>query len=381
MEGDGSSRGPVERILVDLRCLETASGSRGVGRYARELVRALPAAAPAGWEFAALSWSGVGAALGLRDVRYPGPRRGIGLADRYVLPRLLRRERIGLYHSPVYALPSAGARRTALVLTVHDLVAEVFPDGLSWRHRQAFRRTFRSAAAAHRVIAVSETTRRELSTHYPVDPARIVPVPNGVAADLCVPSREDAAAAALPHPFLFYAGGLDPLKNVPLLLRVLRGCRERGLVLHLVIAGEEGVRRDALLREAAGLGVRDAVRPLGHVDDASLAAAYRAALAFVFPSRYEGFGLPPLEAMAAGCPVVSSPCGALAEVLGDAAQFAGPDDADAWIRAIVGIASDPAARSRWIAAGRERARGYSWERTARETVEVYRQALEEVGRT
>ncbi len=381
MDDRAASRGPVETILVDLRCLETPSGPRGVGRYTRELARALPAAAPAGWELAALSWSGKGAALGLRDVRYPGPRRGIGIADRFVLPPLFVRERIGLYHSPVYALPTTAARRTALVLTVHDLVAEVFPDALSWRHRQAFRRTFRSASAAHRVITVSETTRRDLAARYPLDEARIVPVPNGVGEALGAPSPADAAAAALPQPFVFYAGGLDPLKNVPLLLRVLARCRERGRPIVLVVAGEEGPRRDALLREAGALGVRDAVRALGHVDDAMLAAVYRAALAFVFPSRYEGFGLPPLEAMAAGCPVVSTPCGALAEVLSDAAQFAGPDDVDAWVGAIEVLAAEPASRARWVAAGRQRARGFSWARTARETVEVYRQALEEVGRS
>ncbi len=379
MDSSGRREGGVVRILVDLRCLETASGSRGVGRYARELVRALPAAAPAGWEFAALSWSGVGAGLGLRDIRYPGPRRGIGIADRFLLPSLFRREGIGLYHSPVYALPAGGAQGTALVLTVHDLVAEVFPDALSWRHRQAFRRTFRSAAAAQRVITVSATTRRDLVAHYPLDEARIVPVPNGVASALTEPPP--AAAVATPsRPFVLYAGGLDPLKNVSLLPRVLSRCRERGLRLALVLAGEEGPRRHALLRDAGALGVQESVEFLGYVDDGTLAALYRAALAFAFPSRYEGFGLPPLEAMAAGCPVVSTPCGALPEVLGDAALFAGPDDVDAWTGAIERLAVDPAGRARWISAGRERARAYTWARAARETVEVYRQALEEVSR-
>ncbi len=380
---DVSCRGPGKgtRVLVDLRCLETPSGGRGVGRYARELVRALPAAAPSGWEFAALSWSSVGAELGLRDVRYRGPRRGIGIADRHLIPRLLRREGIDLYHSPAYALPSAGAGGKALVLTVHDLVARLFPEALSWRHRQAFRRTFRSAFAAHRVVAVSETTRRDLLAHYPLDASRVVAVPNGVAEALHSPSSADAAAAGFPRPFLFYAGGLDPLKNVPFLLRVLARCREGGEGLHLVIAGEEGARRNELLREARSLGLADFVLPLGHVDDATLGAAYRAAFAFVFPSRYEGFGLPPLEAMAAGCPVVASPAGALAEVLGDAALLAGPDDVEAWAAALDRLGHDPAARADAISRGRERARGYSWARTARETIEVYRQALEEAGRT
>jgi glycosyltransferase involved in cell wall biosynthesis len=365
---------------VDLRCLETPSGGRGVGRYARELTRALLAAAPPGWELAALSWSGVGAGLGLRDIPYAGPRRGIGIADRYLMPPLLRREGIDLYHSPAYALPSAGARGVALVLTVHDLVARLYPEALSWRHRQAFRRTFRSASVAHRIVAVSETTRRDLLAHYPLESSRVVAVPNGVAEAVISPAGADAASAGIAGPFLFYAGGLDPLKNVPFLLRVLGRCRERGQGLRLVIAGEEGTRRDDLLREARSRGLGDSVLSLGHVDEATLGAAYRAAFAFVFPSRYEGFGLPPLEAMAAGCPVVSSPAGALAEVLGDAALLAGPDDVDGWADALGRLERDPSTRARMISRGRERARGYSWARSARETLEVYRQALEEAGR-
>lgn len=378
------SRGGVEsevRVLVDLRCLETPSGSRGVGRYARELVRALPAAAPKDWEFLALSWSGVGESLGFGDVRYPGPRRGIGLTDRWLMPPLLRRERIALYHSPVYALPSAGARGTALVLTVHDLVADLFPDALSWRHRQAFRRTFRSASVAHRVLTVSQTTRREFLAHYPLEAARVVAVPNGVVECVRAPSRAEAPPVDWPRPFLFYAGGLDPLKNVGFLLRVLRRCREGGLPLHLVLAGEAGPRGDRLLHEARSLGLDDAVVMAGHVDDATLAAGYREALAFVFPSRYEGFGLPPLEAMAAGCPVVSSPCGALAEVLGDAAILVAPDDETSWMQAIERLAEDSPLRERLIAAGRARAAGFTWARTARETVEAYRLVLEENGKS
>ena len=374
------SRGGLEsevRVLVDLRCLETPSGSRGVGRYARELVRALPASAPKHWEFLALSWSGVGASLGLGDVRYPGPSRGIGLADRWLMPPLLRRERIAIYHSPVYALPSAGARGTALVLTVHDLVADLFPEALSFRHRQAFRRTFRSASVAHRVLTVSQTTRRELLAHYPLEAARVVAIPNGVVECVREPSRAEAPPVGWPRPFLFYAGGLDPLKNVGLLLRVLRRCRDGGLRLHLVLAGEAGPRGDRLLHEARALGLEDAVVMAGHVDDAELSAGYRDALAFVFPSRYEGFGLPPLEAMAAGCPVLSSPCGALAEVLGDAAILADPDDETSWMEAIARLAGDQTVRDRLIAAGRERAAGFTWARTARETVEAYRLALEE----
>lgn len=360
-------------VLLDLRCLETPSAQRGIGRYARELAAALPRAAP-DWSFAALSFHGVGAALGLADVRYPGPRRGIGWADRFLLPGLLRARGIDLYHATAYALPSAGAPGTALVLTVHDLVAELFPDALSLRHRLAFRRTFRSAARADRVITVSQNTRRDLLARHALAPERVVAVPNGVAGSF---RQRDAAAqdSGFPRPFLFYVGGLDPLKNVAFLLDVVQRSLADGCDLHLVLAGEQGPRREALVDDAKRRGLRERVHAVGFLSDDRLAAAYRDALAFVFPSRYEGFGLPPLEAMASGCPVVSSPAGALSEVLGDAALLRDPGDAGAWAEAVGSLLADPARRAALAAAGARRAATFTWERTARETLAVYRSAL------
>ncbi len=362
------------RILIDLRCLETASAGRGVGRYTREIVAALRPILPDGWRLAGLSWSDVAAALGIEWVPYRGPRLGIGFADRVLLPPLLRREGVRLHHSPVYALPTAGPPGVALVLTVHDLAADVHPEGLSLRHRAAFRRTFRSAAAADRVIAVSETTRRDLLGRYAVDPGRVVVVPNGVSPALAVAS-EEGAASRWPRPFVLYVGGLDRLKNVDFLLGVVARCRREGLGLHLVAAGEEGPRRERLLGAAGALGLADAVVAPGRLTDADLAAAYRGAAAFVFPSRYEGFGLPPLEAMAAGCPVVSSPAGALREVLGGAALLVGPDDEPGWAGAIAALLRDAGLRRERIAAGRERAAAHTWEASARRTLDAYRAAI------
>jgi glycosyltransferase involved in cell wall biosynthesis len=360
-------------VLLDLRCLETPSAQRGIGRYARELALALPRAAPE-WRFSALSWAGVGAALGVADVRYPGPRRGIGWADRWILPRLLRERGVDLYHSTAYALPTARTAGTALVLTVHDLVAELFPHALSLRHRLAFARTFRSAAAAQRVVTVSETTRRDLLARHALVPERVVAVPNGVSLRFRGPAASPAPSG-FPRPFVLYVGGLDPLKNVLFLLDVVARAREESCDVHLVVAGEEGPRRRALALAAGRRGLSARVHAVGYLADDRLAAAYREALAFVFPSRYEGFGLPPLEAMAAGCPVVSSPAGALAEVLGDAAILCDPTNARPWASAIAMLLRDPAARGARVAAGVRRAASFTWERTALETLAVYRSAL------
>jgi glycosyltransferase involved in cell wall biosynthesis len=311
--------------------------------------------------------------LELEDVRHPGPRRGITLSDRWLLPRLLRHEEVDLYHAPAFGIPPRGVDGTALVLTIHDLIPEILPEAVPLRARAAFRRIHRSARAADRVIAVSETTRQDLLARYPVPPDRVVVVPNGVAAPFA------AARPGPPRgtdPFLLYVGGLDPTKNVPFLLEVLAEVRRQVPTMRLALAGETGPRREALAGRARAAGLEKAVDLLGFLEDDRLAEAYQEAAAFAFPSLYEGFGLPPLEAMAAGCPVVASPGGALPEVLGSAAWIAPLGDAAAWARAVVTLHRDIGRRRALVDAGRAHAARYGWDRVGRETWEVYRSLLD-----
>ncbi len=369
------------RILVDLRCLETASATRGFGRYARELVRALPRELPGGWSLLGLCRGGSPIVEGVEPVRYAGPKQGVGYADRILLPPLFRRFGVDLYHSPAYALPGRrGGRGPALVLTVHDLVADLRPSALGLRHRLAFRRTFRSARTAERVIAVSRTTREELIRLYRLAPERVVAVPNGVAPAFRSVSAGSPTASGFPRPFLLYVGGFDALKNVPFLIEVLAILRSRGEAARLVAVGGDPDGSERLRSRAEALGLGDALVLAGTVDDGRLAVAYREAEAFLFPSLYEGFGLPPLEAMASGCPVVSSPGGALRENLDAAALLVEPSDPVAWADAIVLLRRDALLRQRLADAGRERAGSFTWERTARATLEVYQSALEETRR-
>jgi glycosyltransferase involved in cell wall biosynthesis len=358
-------RDPRTRVLIDLRCLETVTGARGVGRHVTELVRAMPPHLPAGWELLGLSWTGQGRRLGLLDVPYPGPRRGISLADELILPRLTRRHRIDLYHSPVYPLFRAAPGSPRRIITVHDLIPEIYPEAFTWRQRRVFAKAFRSAVTADRVITVSHTTRRDLISRHPCDPERVVTVYNGISA--CFLERHIATESApYPHPYLLHVGGLDPTKNVPFLLEVLATLRRGGEPFHLVLVCGDDPRLPDVRQHARALGVLDALTVPGRLTDEELGAAYGGAAAFLFPSLYEGFGLPPLEALACGCPVVASPLGSLREVLGEHATLLPPTAAEKWAGAIRGLL-----RERRGSVDRNRLTALTWDAAARQTVAVF----------
>ena len=277
------------------------------------------------------------------------------------LPRLLRRLRPALAHFQ-YALPLRCP--CPAVVTIHDLSFERDPGLMSLADRCVFKVTVpRAARRARRVLTVSERTRRDIEELYSVPAARIVVTPNGVDPVFTPAPVPDHAVpvgpVALPaRPYLLFVGAIQARKD-PLAALVAA----EAVGLPLVVVGPE---RDAAL--AADLRRRGADLR-GYVERADLAALYRGAAALVFPSRFEGFGLPLVEAMACGTPVVAVPEPALLEVAGGAAVFVPADQlADGVRRAL-------AERDTLVVAGLERARNFSWERTAALTVAAYLEAL------
>jgi alpha-1,3-rhamnosyl/mannosyltransferase len=270
------------------------------------------------------------------------------------LPRLLRRLGPALAHFQ-HAFP-LGLRCPA-VLTIHDLSFERDPSLMGLADRLTFK-TFvpRAARRAARVLAVSERTRRDLVELYGVDDARIVVTPNAVDP-VFAPDGEPGEA------YLLFVGAIQERKNP---LAAVDAAAQVGLPL--VVAGPE--KEPALARELERRGAR--LR--GYVTKPELAELYRGAAALLLPSRYEGFGLPVLEAMASGTPVVAAPEPALREVAGEAALYAEPADLAAAVRRAL------AERQRLRAAGLARAKLFSWEETARRTLGVYREVLG-LGRT
>ncbi len=278
----------------------------------------------------------------------PLPARSQHLRMAAQLPFLLRRIRPDLAHFQ-HSLPLAPPRS---VLTVHDLGFERDPTLMPLADRLVFRRVVPwSARRAVRVLAVSERTKRDLIELYGIPAAKIVVTPNGVDPAF---SPSDKLSLA---EYVLFVGAIQERKNP---LAALEAARAVGLPL--VVVGPEKEPRLAAELRAGGADLR------GYVEKEELAGLYRGAAALVLPSRYEGFGLPVLEAMACGTPGVAAPDPALREVAGDAAIFADPPLAEALRAALAG-------REALAAAGLERARLFSWEETARRTLAVYEELL------
>ena len=298
--------------------------------------------------------------LGMLDVPYTGLVRDLGL---------------DLLHYPNQFGGAFLPRRVKRVATLHDLTPLLYPQlhprsrvlGYRMLARQSLRR-------CDRVIVYSTNTRRDLLSHGMAEQGAIVNIPLGVN-----PRFKPAAASGafidryqLARPFILTVGVLEPRKNQVLLFEVLRRLRERGEQLDLIIIGRPGWRWRSPLEQPQFKDLRPWVRIVEDVPDADLAEFYNRAAVFAYPSLYEGFGLPILEAMACGAPVVCATGSSLPEVAGDAALFADPRDAEGFTAQVARVLRDPALRTRMVEAGLQRAREFSWRRTAERTLAVYR---------
>jgi glycosyltransferase involved in cell wall biosynthesis len=328
-------------ILLDADVL--GRNRTGEETYVLNLLRTLPAAAPE-LAFAAVTRHPELVPEGVEAVALPARSQELRMA--WSLPRLLRRLRPQLLHTQ-HALPLGWRGRS--VVTLHDLHFERDPGVMSLPDRLTFRAVVpRAARRADRVIAVSERTRRDAIELYRLAPEQVVVVPHGVDPAF---GPGDGRAGD----YVLFVGAVQPRKDP---LAALAAARAVGLPLVAVGPAKDAALARRLAEE--GADVR------GVVPQDELARLYRGAAALVLPSRFEGFGLPVLEAMASGTPVVCSEDAALREVAGDAGIYG--DLADGIRRAV-------AERERFARAGLDRARSFSWLEAARRTVAVYRQVL------
>jgi glycosyltransferase involved in cell wall biosynthesis len=289
------------------------------------------------------------------------PARGQPWRMAVSLPALLRRLRPSLAHF-LYVVPPLYRGRA--VLTVQDLSFERHPELMSPRDRFYFRTFVRpSARRAARVLTGSKQTRRDLTERYGLAPEHVVVAPYGL---------DPAYGPDGPTPangYVLFVGGLEPRKNP---VAALEAFALTNGDLRMILAGPARRGEDEVRSAVHRLGLEQRVELRGHVSKEELASLYRGAACLVFPSRYEGFGLPVIEAMASGTPVVATAAGSVPEIAGDAAILVEPGSAAALAGGIERAVAD---RERLRAAGLERARAFSWRRTAERTLEVYRELL------
>lgn len=300
------------------------------------------------------------------------------LWEQLVLPRVLAREQVALLHAPAYVAPIWSP--VPVVLTVYDVIALLLPRlcrSSNVPHYRLFLPLSVKRAAG--IVVPSEVTRRDLVSQVPAAAGKVRVIPLGLDDAFRAP-HDDAAVAAmratcgLGAPFILCVARQEPKKNIPVLLEAFALLkRETGLPHRLVLVGADAWGTRAVSARIRALGLADAVVRPGFVPADELPLVYAAADLFVFPSLYEGFGLPPLEAMAAGVPVVASTRGALPEVLGDAAVLCDPLDVAGLARSMRRALEDKELRATLRAKGRARAALYTWERCAAATESFYRE--------
>ncbi len=383
------------RIAIDARWIFPEIS--GIGAYTRELIRALAEVDRRneyvllfdreGVQMRTAADAGIGnvPSFTCRLVPYGvfSPR------GQLAMPGVLRRAGIDVYHSPNYMVPLlalAGRRRTRCVVTVHDVIPMIFPHAAprsrksrlyplyTWIMREVGRR-------ADRIISDSAASRGDVIRYLGIPAARqgrVEAIPCGVSPAFRPAEPGLAGGVRFEDPTVLYVGRADPYKNLVGLVEAFAlVVRRHPGPVRLVIAGPPDPRYPEAERRAAALGVRDRVRWTGYLPDGELVRTYQRSHVLAMPSLYEGFGLPVLEAMACGTPVVCSAIGALEELAGDAALRVEPSSVDALADALLRVLSDPALAGDLGRRGVERAAGFTWRRTAQRTLEVYEAAAAE----
>jgi glycosyltransferase involved in cell wall biosynthesis len=300
------------------------------------------------------------------------------------LPRLVGKMRLDLLHSLHYTRPWRLPCRS--VVTFHDMTFFLYPQ-LHTRSKQAFfPLTIRaSARSADAIIAVSESTRADSIRLLGIPGEKIIATPLGVdPAFRPIRDLESLDVVRqrynLPDRFILYVGLVEPRKNLSGLIRAYRSALEGGIAHRLVVVGRFGWSYQQVLDEIEALGLQERVQFTGYIPQADLPIVYNLASLFVYPTLYEGFGLPALEAMACGTPVVTSNVASLPEIIGEAGVLIPPGDQQALSQALQDVLSDPGLQTHLAIKGPQQASQFTWERTARQTLQVYRQVLANSGK-
>lgn len=369
------------RYLLDGRSLQDGSAVRGIGTYLRGLLTGFTEIGIAGDVALLLDRGAVApglasAGFAIHPARVMAvDRRLRPLVDPFQVSMALRGGQADLYHAIEYGQPLG--RRVPVVVTVHDLVPFIMRTEYAWMRRE-HALALRQLRHADALIAVSQSTASDLAHIAGADPSRITVIHEGVVPRAAMRQGDLEATRRrlrLGDRFVLAVGTFDPRKRVDTLTDVVRRVRVHHDV-GLVIAGFQGNFALAVQESVHRAGIADVSRLVGHVTDEDLGALYQMAECLLFTSSYEGFGLPLLEAMAAGTPVAAFRNSSVPEVVGDAGLLIEDGDGAAMAEAVSALLDEPLERERRGRMGRERAAGFRWDRAAAATVNVYSAVLD-----
>lgn len=299
--------------------------------------------------------------------------------EQVTFPRLVRQSRVGLLHSLHYTRPLFLA--CSSVVTFHDMTFFLYPHLHTRSKRIFFPSAIRlSARLADALIAVSENTKNDAIRLLGVPGDKITAIPHGVGEEFhpITDARlldDIRLKFSLPQDFILNVGVVEPRKNLTLLLKSYQQLHSQGISLPLVIVGGLGWMYEDVFRQVESLGIKEQVYFTGYVPDHDLPIIYNLARVFVYPSIYEGFGLPPLEAMACGTPVITTAVSSMPEHVADAGILIPPQDENALTNALQKLINDSTLQEELSSKGPERASQFTWKRTAQETIKVYQSVL------
>ena len=369
------------RIAIDARKLHDF----GIGTYIRNILRGLSRLDQDN-DYVVLCRPGdiaaVTSGLGPNFRAVSETSKPYSFGEQMYIPLSLARERAHLLHEPHYVLPVATRCRS--VVTIHDCIHLMFPQYLpgSLAHLYARSAMWTAVRKSDRILTVSEASKRDILRFFDIAAEKVAVIYNAIDERFLAPpdtERMDLIRQRyqLDYPFVLYAGNIKPHKNLERLIDAFGRTRARGLGdLRLVIIGDELSKYPPLRRAVHRYQLDKYVRFLGFQPHDTLAGFYRLARAFAFPSLYEGFGLPPLEAMACGTPVVTSNVSSLPEIAGDAALLVDPYDPAAIADALHRAVTDEPLRSELSRRGLARARQFSWEQSVAATHRIYMDVLD-----
>ncbi|MFP4460265.1 MAG: glycosyltransferase family 4 protein [Candidatus Zixiibacteriota bacterium] len=287
---------------------------------------------------------------------------------------LLMKYDIDIIHGPNFYLPLLN--KIPSIVTIHDMSAILFPKQHTFIHRLSQKMLYPSANSANAIICVSSSTAADLIKLKPGLENKIHTIHSGIEKRFSPDIRDDRISSKynLPDKFILFLGTLEPRKNLNGLLRAFSKIRNK-IPHRLVIAGGIGWKNSTIFDELDRLGIKNYVHFPGYIDDKDLPSLYRSASIFVYPSFYEGFGLPPLEAMACGIPTITSNISSMPEIAGEAAMQVDPHSADSLADAILQIAQNPELATNLAHKGIKKAQEFTWDKTAQKTVEIYKSLL------